>query len=243
MISVVSPVYNSSKCIEPLLKTIIKNLKKITNKYEIILIDDASIDDSWNKINYFKKNYKALKGIRLLYNHGQHYAIYAGIKNSKYNTVIVMDCDLQDNPKNFEKLHKIFTIKNKPTIAVNSYKKFPIREKITSFIFWNFLRAISLRKFSYQIGNFMIFGSNEKREYLKIKNVGFLYGDLLSCNINFEYLNINREKSIRKYSTYNFKKLFLFGSKLILNYNIITYLLRKLFFTNKKIYIKIDKII
>jgi glycosyltransferase involved in cell wall biosynthesis len=51
MISVVSPVYNSEKTIKKFILTLVKYLKKIHQKYEIVLINDNSKDNSKNIIN------------------------------------------------------------------------------------------------------------------------------------------------------------------------------------------------
>ena len=61
MISIVSPVYNSETCLEELVKRIIISTKKISNCIEIILVDDGSTDNSWDKIKKLKKSLNLLK--------------------------------------------------------------------------------------------------------------------------------------------------------------------------------------
>jgi len=76
-----------------------KSLTSITNRYEIILVDDRSPDDSWLSILQIQQDCPEVKGIRLSRNFGQHLAISAGLSEAKGDFVVVMDCDLQDPPE------------------------------------------------------------------------------------------------------------------------------------------------
>ena len=78
-ISIVIPVFNSSKILEVLVKEIKANLKELNN-FEIILINDFSSDNSWEIIKKLKVNNNFIKGINLKKNYGQHSAIFCGLK-------------------------------------------------------------------------------------------------------------------------------------------------------------------
>lgn len=98
-ISIVSPVYQAEGIVDELVKRITEEVSKFTQDYEIILVDDGSSDKSWKKIQENCETDQKVKGIKLSRNFGQHYAITAGLRESKGDYVVVMDCDLQDNPK------------------------------------------------------------------------------------------------------------------------------------------------
>ena len=72
--------------------------------YEIILVNDSSPDNSWNKILEVCSKDSKVKGINLSRNFGQHYAITAGLSESKGEWIVVMDCDLQDRPEEIPNL-------------------------------------------------------------------------------------------------------------------------------------------
>ena len=103
-LSVVSPVFLAEGIVDELVKRITEEVSKITQDYEILLVEDGSSDKSWKKIEDNCKTDKRIKGIKLSRNFGQHYAITAGLKESRGDYVVVMDCDLQDNPKYIHKL-------------------------------------------------------------------------------------------------------------------------------------------
>jgi len=238
MISIVSPVYNSETCLEELVKRIISSTKKISNRIEIILVDDGSTDNSWKKIKKLKKRFKFIKGIKLNKNYGQHQAIYIGISNSSYDITIVLDCDLQDNPKYIPLMYKTYLENKLPVIIQHSYEDFDFRNRIVSNIFWCFLSIISLKKFSPYLGNYLLINKAIKEKYIKKASIGYLYGDLIFLKNNFFLIKKKRSKGIRKKTTYDITKLLYLAIRLIFRYSIFTRFSQNL---NKKL--KVKKII
>ena len=221
MISIVSPVYNSATCLEELVKKIILNTYKITKKIEIVLVDDGSTDDSWNKIKELKKKYNFIKGIKFNKNYGQHKAIYFGIKASSKKLIIVMDCDLQDNPAFIIEMYKSYLDYKKPVIIEHSYENFNMMNRFLSNTFWYFLSIISLKRYFPSFGNYILINQKIKKKYISIKNVGYFYGDLINLGNKFITIKKKRNFSLRKESTYNLLSLIVLGTKLILKYNLL----------------------
>ncbi|SEQ09706.1 dolichol-phosphate mannosyltransferase [Hyunsoonleella jejuensis] len=104
-ISFVSPVYKAENILEELVSEVQKVMAKLNKTYEIILVDDRSPDDSWRVMKALSAKFPEVKSIRLSRNFGQHPAIMAGLSSAKGNWVVVMDCDMQDQPKEVEKLY------------------------------------------------------------------------------------------------------------------------------------------
>ena len=105
-ISIVIPVYRAERIIDELCKRLKQHLSQISEHYEIILIDDCSPDNSWNKISEKANKDKRIKGYQLSRNFGQHHAITAGLDQCNGKWIVVMDCDLQDRPEEIVRLHK-----------------------------------------------------------------------------------------------------------------------------------------
>ena len=104
-ISIVIPVYNSENCIEELLRQLISCLDNLVDKtYEIILVNDYSNDDTWEKISILCKTNNKIKGVNLRKNFGQDSAIMAGLNYSSGGSVIIMDDDLQHDPADIPSL-------------------------------------------------------------------------------------------------------------------------------------------
>jgi len=98
-ISVVIPLYNEAACLEELARRIQKTLDPMKIDYEVIFVDDASKDSSWDIILKWHAANLKFKGIRLRRNAGHQIAYFAGICHSSGKGIITMDADLQHPPE------------------------------------------------------------------------------------------------------------------------------------------------
>ncbi|MDJ0364549.1 glycosyltransferase family 2 protein [Hymenobacter sp. H14-R3] len=103
--SIVSPVYRAEKLISELVRRIKGSMVTLTENYEIILVDDCGPDDSWDRIVEQAALDPRVRGVRLSRNFGQHKAITAGLAQARGEWIVVMDCDLQDQPEEIPKLY------------------------------------------------------------------------------------------------------------------------------------------
>jgi dolichol-phosphate mannosyltransferase/undecaprenyl-phosphate 4-deoxy-4-formamido-L-arabinose transferase len=103
-ISVVVPVYNSEKSLEELCHRIDSSLRVIGHDYEIILVDDGSMDNSWSVMKSVRLGNKKAKIIRLGRNFGQHNALMCGLHHASGDFIVTMDDDLQHPPEEISKL-------------------------------------------------------------------------------------------------------------------------------------------
>ena len=103
-VSIVIPVYNSEKTLAELTQRLTSVMPKISGKYEILLVNDGSRDNSWKTIQQLMKKDAAIKGLDLMRNYGQHNALLCGIRAATYEVIVTMDDDLQHPP---EEIHKL----------------------------------------------------------------------------------------------------------------------------------------
>ena len=89
-----------------LVERIHKAISPLTDDYEIVLVNDSSPDNSWERISEICAVDKKVKGINLSHNFGQPYAITAGLTYAKGNNVAVIDCDLQNKPEDLPALYQ-----------------------------------------------------------------------------------------------------------------------------------------
>jgi undecaprenyl-phosphate 4-deoxy-4-formamido-L-arabinose transferase len=102
--SVIIPVYNSDDNLPLLLKRLARTLDTLAEEYEVILVNDGSLDQSWEVICQLVREYPCVRGINLMRNYGQHNALLCGIRAAYYDVIITMDDDLQHPPEEIEKL-------------------------------------------------------------------------------------------------------------------------------------------
>ncbi len=98
LISVVSPVYRAEEIVEEFVGAVKEALVKITEEFEIVLIEDGSGDETWSRVAAACAADPRVKGVKLSRNFGQHQAITAGLEVARGQWMVVMDCDLQDDP-------------------------------------------------------------------------------------------------------------------------------------------------
>jgi polyisoprenyl-phosphate glycosyltransferase len=156
-ISVVSPVYRAEKLIQPLVERLISALEKITPSFEIILVDDCGPDNSWQKIVEQSNLDSRVKGVKLSRNFGQHYAITAGLDQCEGDWIVVMDCDLQDQPEEIIKLYNKALEGYDVVLARRYDRKDNFFKKIFSKLFYNSLGYLTGSKQDSSIANFGIY--------------------------------------------------------------------------------------
>ena len=89
-----------------LVERIHKAISPLTDDYEIVLVNDSSPDNSWERISEICAVDKKVKGINLSRNFGQPYAITAGLTYAKGNYIAVIDCDLQNKPEDLPAMYQ-----------------------------------------------------------------------------------------------------------------------------------------
>ena len=105
-ISVVVPVYNSELSLPELVYRLKAVLEKVADQYELILVNDASKDQSWEVIFELASKYNWIRGFSLMRNYGQHNALLCGIRTAQHETIVTIDDDLQNPPEEIPKLLK-----------------------------------------------------------------------------------------------------------------------------------------
>ena len=108
-ISVVIPLYNEEESLNELCSWIDKVMVENDYKYEILLIDDGSTDNSWKVITELSSQLNSIKGIKFNRNYGKSAALNTGFKHANGEVIITMDADLQDSPDEIPALAKMIT--------------------------------------------------------------------------------------------------------------------------------------
>lgn len=102
--SIVIPVYNSEGSLPPLAERLSQVLPTLFERFEVILVNDASRDGSWGVVCQLVERYDWIHGINLMRNYGQHNALLCGIRTARFELVVTMDDDLQHPPDEIVRL-------------------------------------------------------------------------------------------------------------------------------------------
>lgn len=207
-ISIVVPVFNSEAGLQTLVERIQSALKDYPADYEILLVNDGSIDRSWDEIVRLAEENSSVRGLDLMRNYGQHNATLCGIREARFELIAIMDDDLQyppeDIPRLIEKLNKGYdVVYGVPRKRQQAWWK-DISSKVIKRAIAYVMGARSVR----DIGAFKVFRANLRQAFTGFDSPDVLVDVLLSWGTSrFASVSIDEApRSIGK-SNYNFLKL------------------------------------
>ena len=235
-ISIIIPSYNESESISELFSRIDVVAKLNLLNFQIVFVDDGSTDNTEEKVfSFVFKNVKDITYVKFRRNFGKSEALSEGVRKAKYDLILTMDADLQDQP---EEVIKLLNKMDEGYDLVSGWK----RKRLDSLIFKNI---------PSKIFNFMIrksFGIQ-----LKDINSGFklykkeiwdeidIYGDfhrfipILAANKGFKITEVPISHDKRKYgeSKYGFERFLKGIFDLFSIYFLVSYKSRPLHFFGK----------
>ncbi|MGI8902685.1 MAG: glycosyltransferase family 2 protein [Solirubrobacteraceae bacterium] len=103
-LSVVVPVYACAACLVALHDRLTRSVRGVTDRYELVFVDDRSLDDGWEVLQRLARADPHVRAFRLSRNFGQDAAITAGLAQAAGEWAVVMDCDLQEAPEDIPRL-------------------------------------------------------------------------------------------------------------------------------------------
>ena len=154
-LSLVIPLYNESESLDELNKSIISVLHKTNIKYELIYVDDGSIDNSWKTLNKISQKNPKIYACRFQRNYGKSMALSAGFKKCIGKIVITMDADLQDDPNEILSLYKMVDKNNYDIVSGWKKKRYDsvIFKNIPSKLFnWAARKASGIKLNDFNCG-------------------------------------------------------------------------------------------
>jgi glycosyltransferase involved in cell wall biosynthesis len=223
-LSVIIPVYNSSKYLFRTIREVLNEIKRLdlNLKSELILVDDGSNDGSWSIISSEATKNKNIKAIRLLKNYGQHYALFCGLSESEGEYCITIDDDLQNPPAEIKKLLNHSKVNNCDFVVGNfikSEKSFIrlVGSKIIGFA----VNRIYSNKKNITNSNFRLLRRDLVDRIITHTN-GFPYinGLALENSINPDNILVAHEKRVHGSSKYSFPKLVNLSFSILFNYSV-----------------------
>lgn len=217
MISIVVPTLNEKKNISPF----ILSTKELKFTFEVIFVDDNSTDNTAETIKRIIKYKKKYKIIVRKKNRDLSQSVLEGVKKAKFNTVIIMDVDLQHDMRFCNTLFEKFKKKKLDLVIGSRFLSNSFAGNIGFFRSFLSIFTISIinlffkKKSTDPLSGFFIF---KKKLLLNYKKNFFLKGykilfDILyngKKKIFLEDISINfKERKLEK-SKFNFRIIFIF---------------------------------
>jgi len=207
-LSVVSPVYGCNTVLIELYTRLKDTLTQITENFEIIFVNDASPDNAWETIVELSEKDNRVKGINFSRNFGQHYAITAGLDYCSGEWVVVMDCDLQDQPEEILKLYAKVQEGFDIVLARRVNRKDSFFKKLSNKLFYSAFYYLTNSKLDNTVASFRIVKKKVVESY-KSLNEYHRFINLTMAWLGFKvaYVSIEHAQRTLGKSSYNLKKL------------------------------------
>jgi len=207
-VSVVVPVYKGENCVKELVSRTTRVLESLFRDYEIILVNDGSPDDSWDRILELTRQDHRVKGIMLSRNFGQHYAITAGLEHTSSEWIVVMDCDMQDVPEDIPKLYAKAEEGFDLVLAQRLQRKDAFLKRLSSKCFYAIFGFLTDSKLDSSIANFGIYRREVIRSVLAMQDhIRFFPTMVQWVGFRFAYLPVSHAARPHGHSSYSLGKL------------------------------------
>lgn len=219
-LSVVIPVYRAEDCVRELYRRLKKTLASITPRHEIIMVEDCGGDRSWDILRELAAKDRRLKIIQLTRNFGQHYAITAGVDHCDGDWVVVMDCDLQDQPEEIPKLYQKALEGHEVVLARRADRQDAFLKKLTSRIFYKVFESLSGMPYDGEVGNFRIFSRGVADRFREMReNLRFFGGLMQWIGFPAARVDVRHAERYAGKTTYTYRKLFALGVETVIAYS------------------------
>lgn len=219
-LSIVSPVYRAEKLLPELVQRVKAAVKPISMDFEVILVEDASPDNSWAEIERLSQLHSEIVGLKLSRNFGQHYAITAGLDQAKGDWVVVMDCDLQDRPEEIPSLLKKAQEGFDVVLARRANRQDGFLKRLSSKLFYRTLAWLTGSQQDETIANFGIYHHRVIREIISMRE-SIRYFPTMVRWVGFKQtaIDVVHAANEERASSYNFKRLFNLALDIMLAYS------------------------
>ncbi len=219
-LSVVIPVYGSDMVLPELYRRLEATLKSIDLPFEVIFVNDASPDNAWQVIQELAAKDTQVRGLNLSRNFGQYPAITAGLSASRGEWVVVMDCDLQDQPEEIEAMYR--KAQEGFFVVVGSRQKrhdSPVRSFVSS-VFYTTLGYLTGTPQDRTVANFGIYHRRVIEAILSLQD-HMRYFSVMVRWVGFRTATVPVQHAQRQggKSGYSLRKLFSLATDIILAYS------------------------
>jgi len=208
-ISIVVPAYNEEACIPELVRSVNNTFKNLQYNFELIIVDDGSVDNSFEIIREQSKKFSFVKGIKLSRNMGHQAALDCGLNHAGGDAVISMDADLQHPPDLLPEMIRLWDIEGYDIVTT---QKLENREagfiyKIWAKLFYSFFNKYSQIKLTPNGSDFRLMSRKSLDAVLSMPEYHKFYRGMVHF-VGFKSTTIpfNVQKRFAGKRKYNFKQ-------------------------------------
>jgi undecaprenyl-phosphate 4-deoxy-4-formamido-L-arabinose transferase len=219
-ISVVVPVFNSYNILDDLYRRLTAVLHNNFNDYEVIMVDDGSSDQSYQKLKELNSLNQRIKIIKLDGNYGQQNALMCGFRHTNMDYIVTIDDDLQHLPEDIIKLYKEIQKGYEIVYGIPAERQQLFYRRMGSYFTDKVFNLITNKSSNIRVSSFRILKKSLLKQVIDDQR-SFVYISAIILNLTDNIGNIEIKHKERKHgqSNYNFLKLVKLFSKLYIYYS------------------------
>ena len=207
-LSVVIPVYRSERTLPELHRRLTDALRPITDRYEILFIEDCGGDRSWEVIEGLCREDARVRGVQLSRNFGQHAATICGIVRADGEWILTLDDDLEHPPEYISDLIAKAAEGFDLVYAVYPERTHTGWRNLTSALGrWMF--RIAIPNLNYEYSSYRLIRRNTAKALAEFDSpFPFVDGYLAWVTNRYGTVRVEHGQRLHGASNYNFRKLF-----------------------------------
>ena len=225
-ISIIVPCYNEEEAIPLFYKEVNKVMRKMKEvKFELLFINDGSIDNTLKEVKELAKSNKEVKYISFSRNFGKEAAMMAGLDYASGDYIAIMDVDLQDPPEMLEEMYNI--IKNNEEIdcvglKTDEHKEYGIFRRFFTSCYYKLVSKLSKTEMVPGARDFRLMTRQMVDAVLELKEYN-RYSKGIFSFVGFEtkWISYKVPKRVAGSSKWNIFKLFVYAIDAIVGFSTV----------------------
>ncbi|BBE18229.1 glycosyltransferase [Aquipluma nitroreducens] len=220
MFSLIIPVYNEEGLIEELVARSVKALESFTTNYEILFVNDGSVDSTLRKLIEARKQYPRIKIVDLSRNFGHQAAFTAGLEMALGNYVAMMDGDLQDPPELLAEMYRMINEDGFDIVSGKRQGRKGKRLRVATNLFHAFFKKVSGIEDMENSGNFSVMNRSAVNAIVQMKEtIRYLPGLRSFIGFRQGYVEYIREARLEGEPKMTLGKLIVLGADAIFSFS------------------------
>ncbi len=224
-ISIIVPCYNEEEAIPLFYKEVNKVMRKMKEvKFELLFINDGSIDNTLKEVKELAKSNKEVKYISFSRNFGKEAAIYAGLEHSTGDYVTLLDVDLQDPPEFIEEMYKIIKEEDIDCVGLKTdeHKEYGIFRRFFTSCYYKLVSKLSKTEMVPGARDFRLMTRQMADAVLELKEYN-RYSKGIFSFVGFEakWITYKVPKRVAGSSKWSFFKLFVYAIDAIVGFSTV----------------------
>lgn len=155
-LTAVVPVYRAEAALAELHAELIPALTQVSDDYSVLYVDDGSPDASWERITSLASADPRVAGLRLIRNFGEHVAISAGLDHVDADYVVIIACDLQDDPSAIPRMVQAAEQGADLVLSRRIRRRDPLIKRALARLFYAAIALLVQVRYDYRVGNYRL---------------------------------------------------------------------------------------